>query len=211
MRLTVQELRAPFQNNSLMKNESIVQHRQALHDAFFEERDQELLDFLRFETEPTDQQEQDQLQVVAGVDDPAVLDALKQAGITSASMTAFTLLPLVRLAWADSKIQDGEFECLLKAAADDGIAYGTPAYRLLNRWLEERPTEKVLDAWWKYAHALAGELDDTSLAAFQEATLGRARRVAEASGGFLGMGERISDNERHVLNDLENALTKPHP
>ncbi len=193
-----------------MKNESIIQHRQALHDAFFEERDQELLDFLRFETEPTDEQERHRLQTVAGVDNPEVLDALKQVGITSASMTAFMLLPLVRLAWADSKIQDGEFEYLLKAAADDGIAYGTPSYRLLNRWLEERPTEKVLDAWWKYAQALARDLDETSLAAFREATLGRARRVAEASGGILGIGEKISDNERHVLKDLDHALTKPH-
>ena len=194
-----------------MNTESIAQHRQAYHDAFFEERDQELLDFLRFETEPTDEQERHQLQTAAGIDDPEVLDALKRVGITSASMTAFMLLPLVRLAWADSKIQDGEFEYLLKAATDDGIAYGTPAYRLLNRWLEERPTEKILDAWWQYAQALARELDETSLAAFREATLGRARRVAEASGGILGMGEKISDNERHVLNDLTHALTKSHP
>jgi len=195
-----------------MKNESIAKHRQALHDAFFEERDQELLDFLRFETEPTEEQERDQMQTAAGIDDPEVLDALQRVGITSASMTAFMLLPLVRLAWADSKIQDGEFEFLLKAATDDGIAYGTPAYRLLNRWLEERPTEKIVDVWWKYAQALAHELDESSLAAFREATFGRARRVAEASGGILGMGEKISENERRVLKDLAHALTKPqHP
>ena len=193
-----------------MTNESIAEHRQALHSAYFEERDQELLDFLRFETEPTEEQERDQLQTVAGIDDPEVFLALRRVGITSASMTAFMLLPLVRLAWADSKIQDGEFETLLKAASDDGIAYGTPAYRLLNRWLEERPTEKILDAWWKYAQALSRELDESSLTAFRVATLGRARRVAEASGGILGMGEKISENERHVLKDLAHALMKPH-
>jgi hypothetical protein len=192
-----------------MNNTSIAQHRQALHDAFFQDRDQELLDFLQSESDFVEDSERAKLQTTSGVDDPHVLDALLQVGITSASMTAFMLLPLVRLAWADSKIQNGEFESILKAATEAGIDYGTPAYRLLNRWLEERPSEKMLEAWWTYAHALARELDNTSLDAFRQATLGRARRVAEASGGLLGLGEKISENERLVLQDLANALAKP--
>lgn len=193
----------------IMNNVPLSKHKQDLHDAFFQERDQELLDFLQFETDSEEEQEREQLKSVAGISDPLVLAALKQAGITSASITAFMLMPLVRLAWADSKLQNGEFELLLQAAAEDGIAYGTPAYKLLNRWLEERPTQQMLDAWWKYAQAVARELDEPSLAAFRHATIGRARRVAEASGGMLGIGEKISENERHVLNDLSNALTKP--
>ncbi len=192
-----------------MSNDSISKHRQELHDAFFLDRDQELLDFLQFEADSLAQDGSGQLLEIAGSHDPKVQEALKRAGVTSASMTAFMLLPLVRLAWADSKLQNGEFESLLKAAEDDGIKYGTPAYRLLNRWLEERPTEVMLDAWWKYAQALARELDDESLAAFRNATLGRARRMAESSGGIFGLGEKISDSERHVLNDLANALTRP--
>lgn len=190
-----------------MNEKSLVQHRQELHEAFFHERDQELLDFLRFEALTVEEQEKEQLQTMAGIHDTQVLDALKRVGITSASMTAFMLLPLVRLAWADSRIQNGEMDSLLKAATDDGIAYDTPSYWLLNRWLTERPTEKMLDAWWKYARALAQELDEVSLAAFRHATIGRARRVAEASGGILWMG-KVSDNERLVLNDLANSLTK---
>ncbi len=192
-----------------MNNQSLAQHRQILHDAFFEDRDQELLDFLEYEMKATDQQEQEQMLIKAGIDNPEVLRTLKRLGVTSESMTAFMLLPLVRLAWADSKMQDSEFESILKAASDDGIAYGTPSYRLLSRWLDEKPTEKMLDAWTKYAQAVARELDEASLDAFRNATLGRARRVAQASGGFLGLGERVSENERHVLQDLAHALTKP--
>ena len=192
-----------------MNNQNLAQHRQNLHDAFFEDRDQELLDFLEFETKTTDEQELEQMQVEAGIANTEVLQTLKSLGVTSASMTAFMLLPLVRLAWADSKIQDGEFESILKAASDDGIAYGTPAYRLLNRWLEERPTERMLDAWTKYAHAVARELDETSLDAFRNATLERVRRVAGASGGILGLGEKVSENERHVFQDLAHSLSKP--
>ena len=192
-----------------MNNQNLAQHRQNLHDAFFEDRDQELLDFLEFETKTTDEQEREKMQVESGIANTEVLQTLKSLGVTSASMTAFMLLPLVRLAWADSKIQDGEFESILKAASDDGIAYGTPAYRLLNRWLEERPTERMLDAWTKYAHAVARELDETSLDAFRNATLERVRRVADASGGILGLGGKVSENERHVFQDLAHSLSKP--
>jgi hypothetical protein len=194
-----------------MNSKSLARHRQELHDAFFEDRDQELLDFLEFETKTNEDEERAQLEAKAGISAPEVLQELRQAGITSALMNAFMLLPLVRLAWADSSIQEGEFESLLKAASDEGITYGTPSYRLLSRWLEERPSAKVIEAWQTYARALARELDEASLLAFQQATLGRARRLAEVSGGILGLGERISENERLVLNDLANALTKPKP
>jgi hypothetical protein len=192
-----------------MSQDSIAKRRRELHDAYFQERDLELLDFLKDEEDAQQSLEDDRLQSIAGVHSPEVLAALKSAGITSSSMTAFMLLPLVRLAWADAKIQDGEFQSILKAAEEDGIAYGTPSYRLLNRWLEERPNEKVLEAWYAYARELAAVLDEPSLAAFQQATLGRAMRVAQASGGVLGLGEKVSENERHALHDLEHALTKP--
>lgn len=191
-----------------MSDDAISKYRQELHDAFFQDRDQELLDFLQFEANSIAETDSAKLLSQAGIHDPQVADALLRAGVTPASMTAFMLLPLVRLAWADAKLQNGEFETLLKAAEDDGITYGTPAYKLLNRWLEERPTEIMLDAWWKYAQALTRELDENSLAAFRNATLGRARRMAESSGGILGLGEKVSESERHVLHDLSNALTK---
>jgi hypothetical protein len=36
--------------------------------------------------------------------------------------------------------------------------------------------------------------------------LDRARTVAEAAGGFLGFGEKISAAERSVLDDLRQAF-----
>lgn len=192
-----------------MNSDSIAQHRQALHEAFFYDRDEELLEFLRGEDQAAEAQAKEELGKQIGTNDPQVIEALQRAGITSSSTAAFMLLPLVRLAWADSKIQNAEFDALLKASTEEGIAYGTPSYRLLSRWLEERPSEKVIEAWIKYAHAVAHELDEASLEAFREATLGRALRVAQASGGILGLSSKVSDNERHALSDLANALTKP--
>jgi hypothetical protein len=179
-----------------------------LHDAFFEDRDQELVDYLKAESDADARREVESLQVKAGIHEPASLAELQRVGVTSASITAFMLLPLIRLAWADSKLQEGEFEYLLKAAESDGIQYGSPAYRLFNRWLEEKPTDRMIAAWRDYAQALSRELDEEPLAAMRQAVLERTRRVAQASGGILGFGDRISENERRVLNDIASALTK---
>jgi hypothetical protein len=39
--------------------------------------------------------------------------------------------------------------------------------------------------------------------------MGRARAVAEASGGILGLGSKISKQEAQVLEDMERAFLSP--
>ncbi len=192
-----------------MNQPTFSQQQQSLHDAFFTDPDQELLDFLRSEREEQRDEQRAQLASIAGVHDPKVLETLQRAGITPASMAAFSLLPLVRLAWADESIQDNEDDFILRVATEDGIQYGTPSYRLLSKWLEERPSEKMINAWSSYAQALARELDEASYQSVVAATLERAQRVAEASGGFLGLGAKVSENEQLVLHDLAHTLNRP--
>lgn len=182
--------------------------RQAMHDAFFMDRDQELLDFLEEQTRGESEGSREALRQAARVEDPKVLDMLERLGVGAAAMTAFSFLPLVRLAWADTRISQNEFAALLKAAEDEGIAYGTPSYRLLSRWLDERPSEQMVLAWNAYAEALSSELDQESLAAIRQSIIERSKRIAEASGGFLGLGEKTSHDERNILLDLNRALTK---
>ena len=148
------------------------------------------------------------MRIAAKVDNPVILDKLEKLGITAPAMTAFMLLPLVRLAWADTKMAEGEFHTLLKAADEEGITYGTPAYRLLSRWLDERPSERMIETWTDYARALSQELDEESLSALRTATIERAKKIATASGGFLGLGDRVSRDEQNVLHDLRLALSK---
>jgi hypothetical protein len=189
-----------------MSEHSLATHRQSLEDSFFQKQDQELLDYLRAQSQETEVRHQ--LQTIAGIEDSTVLAALERIGITPESMTALTLLPLVRMAWADAKVQGAELEAILQAAREEGLTYETPGYKLLDGWLIHGPDQKVLEAWWNYARALTRELDEASLAAVRDATLGRARRIAAASGGILGLVHKISDNEQLVLDDLARAFEK---
>ena len=184
------------------------QQRQAMHDAFFMDRDQEILDFLDEQSSAQTSESREALRQAVRVDDPQVLEMLERLGVGPAAMTAFNLLPLVRLAWADARISQNEFAALLKAAEDEGITYGTPSYRLLSRWLDQRPSEQMVEAWRAYAEALANELDESSLVVLRNATIERAKRIAQASGGVLGLGDKTSHDERNALLDLQRALTK---
>jgi hypothetical protein len=67
----------------------------------------------------------------------------------------------------------------------------------------------MIQAWTAYAEALTRELDQDSLEQLRQATIERASRIAQASGGFLGLGERTSHDEHNALLDLQRALTKP--
>lgn len=188
--------------------DSLNKQRQAMHDAFFMDRDQELLDYLDEQSRAEAIDSREALRQAAKVDDPSVLDMLEKLGVSAAAMTAFSLLPLVRLAWADTRISQNEFAALLKAAEDEGILYGTPSYRLLSRWLDERPSQQMIEAWTAYAESLASQLDQESLSAIRHATIEKAKRIAQASGGFLGIGEKTSQDELNALLDLQRALTK---
>jgi len=199
-----------------MSQDMLAEKGRFLEEQFFRERDLELLEYLRSQAVEKEQrtksdeiQLRNQLAEIAPIHEIEVLDELIRAGITAESFVALTLLPLVRVAWADGSIQDRERVAILKAAAAEGIAVDSANYRLLEGWLDERPEPTLLEAWRDYTVALTRELDAASLAAIRRITMDRARRIADSSGGILGLVSRISKGEELALIDLARAFDKP--
>lgn len=121
------------------------------------------------------------------------------------SLIALTIYPLVRVAWADGWIDERERETVLRAAAEIGCPPDTTGYHLLEVWLDERPDEKVHVAWRDYVHAILRTVVGDLRESMKRDVLARARRVAEAAGGILGI-HRVSAAERTVLEELEREL-----
>lgn len=187
-----------------MSEEFLGDRRKALEEEFFAKQNQRLLRQLRETTTLTAQKEA--LAAALGITDDAVLEQLMALNLSSETLAALSLVPLVEVAWADGGVDTKEHNALLAAAEQAGLSKGSASYQLLDGWLKERPSPELLAAWKAYVAALSRTLNDHDKQALKRDLLGHARSVAEAAGGFLGLGKKISSAEQAVLTELEQAF-----
>jgi tellurite resistance protein len=176
----------------------------SLEDAFFARETARLLDEMRKKA-ALEERRQALREVIKGADE-ALLDHLLDLGVNAQTVLALSMLPLVRVAWADGAIEAKERATLVKSVEERGVTRGTPAHELLSSWLEHKPDESIEAAWAKYIQGLWPSLKQHERDELRERLLRLARGVAEAAGGFLGLGSKISSAERAVLDEIETAL-----
>jgi hypothetical protein len=63
-----------------------------------------------------------------------------------------------------------------------------------------------MEAWGEYIVDLCANLGEGEKTLVKEDIIGRARAVAKAAGGFMGLGSKISAEEEIVLIELEKAF-----
>ena len=178
---------------------------QTLEDAFFRKRDAELIEQIaRLEKIKKTREE---LARMSGITNAKVLDKLIELEVSPQILSSLTVIPLIEVAWADGTIDDKERAAVLGGAAGNGLRKGSPEYALLENWLTHRPPAKLLDAWMHYIEGLCEIMSGEEREAFRKDLIGRARRVAEASGGVLGM-VKVSPQELSVLKAMESAFAR---
>jgi len=187
-----------------MSEEFLGDRRKALEEEFFAKHNRQLLQQLRQTTAAGRQKEA--LAAATGITDAAVLEQLAALDLSSETLAALSLVPLVEVAWADGSLDAKEQSALLAAAEQTGLSKNSASYQLLEEWLREQPSPKLLETWKAYVAILSSTLNDQAKHASKQDLLGRARLVAEAAGGFLGLGKRISSAEQAVLTELEQAF-----
>jgi hypothetical protein len=175
----------------------------AMEESFFARENEKLLQKLRAEAEAEKRRES--FRQTLQIDNETVLDRLVEMDLTPETIMAFTVIPLVEVAWADGTISSGERKAVLAAAAERGIEPGTTNYELLTNWLEHKPERQLFDVWKHYVRDLCAGLDADIAGAVRERVVDRTTAVAEAAGGFLGLN-RISDEERAVLAEIDAAF-----
>jgi hypothetical protein len=178
--------------------------RKALEEEFFRKADQRLVEQLRAKQEKTALRESLTQLGVSSSD--SLVDALFDQSVTPQALAALTLVPLVLVAWADGSIDQKEKSAILQAAASLGVPSDGPGYALLQTWLENKPPAKLIHTWESYAAALATNLSPAQRDLMKADIVDRARKVAEAAGGFLGLGSKVSVSEREAIQRLEKAF-----
>lgn len=135
-----------------------------------------------------------------GTDDADVGERIKALGFDGDTAAAFHLLPLVHVAWADGSITRNERAAIFAALEARGEGPESAAGQHMATLLEERPSDQWMERSLELLRAVVGAKvagDDI---------IGMCAMVADSSGGFLGFGNRVSDDERAVLAKVADAL-----
>lgn len=187
-----------------MSKELLGDRRKALDESFFAKQNEALRQRLQ-ETERT-KVKKDALSTASDITDHVVLEKLAALNIGIETLPTLSLVPLVAVAWADGSIDDNERSAILLFAAEVGLSPQDENYQVVERWLAEQPSSKLLATWKDYIGTLSGTLNSEAKYALKVEVLDRARAVAKAAGGFLGIGQRVSTKEIAVLEELERAF-----
>jgi hypothetical protein len=184
--------------------EILRERGRSLEEEFFRREDARLKERLRQAAERESAREA--LVHASGIKSPEVLDRLIDLGIHPETVAALSLVPLVEVAWADGSLDASERGAVLERADTAGFAPGSIERALLETWLSRKPEPKLLRAWVHLVEGLCEQMSPQEVAALREGLLDKARAVAGASGGFLGLGSKISAKEADVIRRLESAF-----
>lgn len=187
-----------------MTDNVLSERRRALEEAFFAKHNEALRQRLRATDEAKSRKAV--LAAASGIADEKVLEVLGALGLDGETLTAMSLVPLILIAWADGHLDDSERRAVMAAAHDDGIDQQPAALAMLEQWLAHRPSPELRSAWVDYIGAVSRAMPAEEREMLKTQLLARARRVAEAAGGFLVFGSRISSFELNVLSELERAF-----
>lgn len=184
--------------------EILRERGRSLEEEFFRREDARLKENLRQAAQRASTHEA--LARASGIKNPQVIDRLIALDIDPETVTALSLVPLVMVAWADGSLDANERTAVLERVEAAEFAPGSPARALLEAWLTRKPSPKLLDAWAQLVAGLGEQMSREETAALKTGLLDRARAVAGASGGFLGLGSKISSAESEVIRRLEGAF-----
>lgn len=182
---------------------SFDDRRRALEDAFYPEAATDSRERLRLREREA--AAVPALREASGITDESILRRLAGLGIRAETLAALTMIPIVEVAWADGEVDERERAAILAGAEAVGIDPGSPSHSLLHLWTLDAPPPELTRLWREFIAALARELEPEERDRLRERIVGRARSVARAAGGFLGVGS-ISPDEERVLAALERSF-----
>lgn len=175
----------------------------ALENAFFQDLNQQLVD--KMKAEEARSQTMAELSSATGITDDATLARLADAGLSVSTLAALVCVPLIQVAYADGSLESKERDAVMRAAEAAGIAAESPAAALLDSWLAKGPSETLFNGWTAYLQGIKHHMTDAAWIAMRDRVMGNCHKVAQASGGFMGMGSE-SGSEKSVIAKVEQAF-----
>ncbi len=194
--------------NALHSFDAFELRGRSFEERYFHTKDAELVEKLHAVFRRS--LDRDELTRITGLSDGKLIESLLDLHVRGEMMTAFKLLPLVEIAWADGTLDHREADAVEHAAARFGITPG-PAMDRLREWLRRGPTRELRALWLQYAAELRKTLTPMQLNEFREDLLKTARGIADCSGGVLSVLFNTSAAEKRIMEEVRKALTHEQP
>jgi len=185
--------------------DSLRERGSALENQFFADLDAKLLAELK--TKVDHDNAIAEFARISGIKDTNILGAVYQLGVTPTTFSALRVFPLVAVAWGDGVLEASEKTTIQALASTHFSPKDCPAGQLLEKWLENKPTTEMFDAWEKYAKALISAMPSHEADELKKALISEVHTVATASGGLLGWAA-VSQGESKIMKRVEAALTR---
>jgi hypothetical protein len=178
--------------------------RNSFEEGYFRNKDAELVEKLQkvFQAK----HEREELRRLTGITSDEVLDRLMAVEAKGEMLTAFKLLPLVEIAWADGTCDKREADAVIAAAIKQGIPADSAALERIKEWLHRGPNAEARKAWYMYAQELRKVLTPEQLKIFRDDLLKTAKDIASLSGGVLSTFFTVSQGEKQVMKKMTEAL-----
>ena len=189
-----------------MAEDAMAKRGKGLEEEYFHRKEQELIEKLRKRREAEAQMKE--LAEGSGTSNEEVLKTLQELGYTRDTVLLLHLVPLISVAWADHKVSGPERELILEAARLRNIAEDSAAFKQLNDWMTNRPSDEFLEQTLRVIMNLAETNAPGETEMRRQNLLELCTRVAAASGGILGLGSKISAEEQALLDRLAKQLGK---
>ena len=187
-----------------MADKDMIRERgRSLEEDYFRKKDRELIEKMRQAS--TAEEDRRELAKKFGVDDPALLQDLKDLGFTPETVSLLPLVPLLRMAWAEGGITSAERDLLVRLARSRGIAEGTEADRQLSAWMARQPDAAVFAHAGRLIRAMLDSRSPETSDLSADDLVDYCERIAAASGGIFGIG-RVSAEEKKLLASIAEDL-----
>lgn len=174
-----------------------------LEEAFFFKMDQELIAELQRKLALDEKLAA--FQRATGIRNQRHLMALVDAGFEVSTLTAFTWVPLVFVAWADGTLDPKEREAIQQTMVQKGVSPETTEMMIQHDWFRNQPDEELWDIWRQFIREALDRQPTSLRNELMDEIVTLCHVVANASGGVAGIGA-ISEKEWKVVDRVAECL-----
>ncbi len=177
-------------------------------DEYFLRAEAELLETIR--ARAAKEAERRALGEYHGVQDEVILKAFEEAGYDRETVQILHLVPILQVAWVDGEVSKAERAEILKIAAARNVVEGTPVHAKLLSWLDAPPPPRFFERTMEIISRLLELFPAEKREALQSDVMAASLSVASASGGFLGLGSKVSVDEKALIESFAAGFEKAH-